>query len=65
MTWQTLILNINAVACILITIRLMFFRKPGTYVRQASHYCTAGRRTRQNGNATGKSESDSQSGLWR
>lgn len=28
MTWQTLILNINAVACILITIRLMFFRKP-------------------------------------
>lgn len=27
MTWQTLVLNINAVACILITMRLMFFRK--------------------------------------
>lgn len=27
MTWQTLLINVNAIACILISIRLLFFRK--------------------------------------
>lgn len=29
MTWQTLLVNVNAIACILISMRLLFFRKGG------------------------------------
>jgi fluoride ion exporter CrcB/FEX len=42
MTWQTLILNINAVACILISIRLMFFRKRSLRRRRLMEFLAYG-----------------------
>lgn len=42
MTWQTLILNINAVALILITIRLMFFRKRSLRRRRQMQFLAYG-----------------------
>lgn len=42
MTWQTLLINVNAIACILISVRLLFFRKRGGRHRPAMAWLAYG-----------------------